>query len=113
MNEDWKEALSKLRGNLAISPENDTPNIEEEEVKSKYLQPQPLTVILDRKGRNGKTATIIEGFSIQKEEVAEIAKEIKQKLGTGGSIRDGEILIQGDYKEKIKMILSQLGFRIK
>ena len=113
MNEDWKDALSKIRGNLNEPSQEEFEKIEVEEVKSKYLQPDPLYVVTDRKGRNGKTATIIEGFTIQQEEVAEIAKELKQKLGVGGSVRDGEILIQGDYKEKIKTILSQRGFRVK
>lgn len=112
MNNDWKDALSALRGSLD-EPKEDKKEIIIEEAKSKYLQPTPLTVVTDRKGRNGKTATIIEGFTIQQEEVEEYARKLKQKLGVGGSVRDGEILIQGDYKEQIKNLLQQFGFRTK
>lgn len=112
MNNDWKDALSALRGSLD-EPKEDKREIFIEEAKSKYLQPTPLTVVTDRKGRNGKTATIIEGFTIQQEEVEEYARKLKQKLGVGGSVRDGEILIQGDYKEQIKILLQQFGFRTK
>ena len=112
MNNDWKDALSALRGSLD-EPKEDKREIFIEEAKSKYLQPTPLTVVTDRKGRNGKTATIIEGFTIQQEEVEDYARKLKQKLGVGGSVRDGEILIQGDYKEQIKNLLQQFGFRTK
>ena len=112
MNNDWKDALSALRGSLQ-EPEEENKEITIEEVKSKYLQPTPLTIVTDRKGRNGKTATIIEGFTIQQEEVEEFARKLKQKLGLGGSVREGEILIQGDYKEGVKNLLQQFGFKTK
>lgn len=112
-NDDWKDALSALRGSLDEPKENDKKEIIVEEAKPKYLQPTPLTIVTDRKGRNGKTATIIEGFTIQQEEVEEYARKLKQKLGVGGSVRDGEILIQGDYKEQAKNLLNQFGFRTK
>ena len=113
MNNDWKDALASLRGSLQEPKEEEKIEISIEEVKPKYLQPDPLSVVIDRKGRNGKTATIIEGFTIQQEEVEKVAKNLKQKLGVGGSVRDGEILIQGEHREKIKDLLQQLGFRTK
>ena len=72
MKEDWKDALSALRANLDDPKDDDNSGITIEEVKPKYLQKESLYVVTDRKGRNGKTATIIEGFTIQKEEVEEI-----------------------------------------
>ena len=113
MIEDWKDALSALRETMHDPISDTSQEIIIEETKPKYRQPDPLYVITDRKGRNGKTATIIEGFTIQKEEVEEIAKKLKQKLGVGGSCRDNEILLQGDYKEMVKNLLQQIGFKIK
>lgn len=115
MNNDWKDALSSIRDSFDEPKEEkkEEVNINFEEAKPKYLQPGTLYVEIDKKGRNGKVATIIEGFTIQKEEVEEIARNIKQKFGVGGSIREGEILIQGDYKEELKEYLKQNGFKVK
>lgn len=106
---DWKDALSSIRGDLDEPKEGN--EIKEEEVKK--TQKTPLTVVIDKKGRNGKTATIIEGFEIPFEEVEEIARLLKQKLGVGGSVRDGEILIQGDHRDKVKSLLQSMDFKIK
>ena len=67
----------------------------------------------DRKGRNGKIATIIEGFIVSQQEVENIARELKQKLGVGGSVRQGEILIQGDHKNVVQKFLESKNFKIK
>ena len=110
MGTDWKDALFALRGNL------DEPSAEEnnaEEKAPEALQKTPLIITIDRKGRNGKTATIIEGFTLSQPEVEDIARKLKQKLGVGGSVRDGEILIQGDHKENVKKFLSSLNFKTK
>lgn len=72
-----------------------------------------LLVELDRKGRCGKEATIISGFTIDDEGVAKIASQLKSRLGTGGSSRGGEILIQGDRRQQVEPILSALGFKVK
>lgn len=74
---------------------------------SKKKHPR-LDIILDRK-RAGKTATIIAGFD-DTADIKEIAQIIKQRLGTGGSARGGEILIQGDRRSDIAQILASLGF---
>lgn len=108
---DWKDALSAIRGDL------DTPQ-EEEEVKepiesSETLQKTPLHIVTDKKGRNGKIATIVEGFEIPQQKIEEIARDLKKKLGVGGSVRNGEILIQGDHKIAVKKFLQDLNFKIK
>lgn len=119
---DWKDKLALLKGEMNNFPEESTQETEvcstidggeENEKDSGKLQKEPLKVITDRKGRKGKTATIIEGFIIAQEEVEKIAKVLKQKLGVGGSVREGEILIQGEHKEAVKNILSSLGFKVK
>lgn len=109
MKTDWKDMLSSLRDSLdePLAEEK----IQEEEVPLK--QKDSLLVSIDKKGRKGKTATLIEGFSLPQEEIEAIARNIKQKLGVGGSVRDGEILIQGNYLEKVKIILKELNFKIK
>lgn len=111
MEKDWKDALNALRGSLNSAPPDDE-KIEPEETKNKF-QKQPLHIITDKKGRNGKIATIIEGFTIDRDEVENIARQLKQKLGVGGSVRDREILIQGDHKETIKKFLNSLHFNTK
>lgn len=74
---------------------------------------QKLKVSLDRKQRAGKTVTLIEGFIGSEDGLIELAKKLKTKCGTGGSAKDGQILIQGDYKEKISQWLKEWGYGIK
>lgn len=108
---DWKDALSAARQNFDEVPEEI--GSQENEEQNKNSQKTPLSVVTDKKGRNGKTATIIEGFSIPQTEVEDIARKLKQKFGVGGSVRTGEILIQGDYKDKVKSFLVSLNFKVK
>lgn len=107
MAEDWKAKLASLAGEVPQA-EDDTPVQEEKRIGQKGK----LNVVLDKKGRKGKMATIIEGFNIPEEEVAEVATKLKQKLATGGSHRDGEILLQGDCKVRATEALREMGFRI-
>lgn len=108
---DWKDQLSALRGNL------DEPADEPAEVFGKLdsvkTNSEILRIVTDKKGRKGKIATIIEGFLQPNDKVEEIARQLKQKLGVGGSVRDGEILIQGDRKKEVIEFLCSLGFKTK
>lgn len=113
MNNDWKDALASLRSNLNEPVNEEHVTLNEENTEKTRLQKNPLTIVTDKKGRNGKIATIVEGFTIPQQEVEDIARKLKQKLGVGGSVRDGEILIQGDYKDKVKQILSLFNFKTK
>lgn len=72
-----------------------------------------LRVIIDRKGRKGKTATIVEGFTCSDDELRQVAAKLKSCLGVGGSARGGEILIQGDCVQKVKSLLGEMGYRVK
>lgn len=105
---DWKEALMQKMASGTI-PVDDTPDPETPE----QLKTDELRVLTDRKGRKGKTATIVEGFTCPDEEVARIASSLKTRLGTGGSSRGGEILIQGDYAAKVASILKESGYSVK
>ncbi|KGE14904.1 translation initiation factor [Sphingobacterium deserti] len=74
---------------------------------------QCLKVLLDKKARKGKIVTIVEGFTGKDEDLNDLAKELKQKCGVGGSSKDGVILIQGDFKNRIFEILKTSGYGVK
>lgn len=110
---DWKEQLAALGTTL---PEgDDIAAVPTEENNTEKDRKKPvLEIILERKGRAGKTATIIAGFTCSDEEIASVAATLKQKLGTGGSARGAEILIQGDRRADVRKVLGSLGYtRIK
>lgn len=71
---------------------------------------QPLRVWIDRKQRGGKEVTLIQGFSGTEESLKDLTKMLKTKLGVGGTAKDGEIIIQGDHREKVVQILLQAGY---
>lgn len=106
--DDWKAKLSGLLPEDYTPTDEDTTSASGNNVSGPVKLPC-LDIILDRK-RAGKTATIISGFS-DDTDIKEIAQKIKQKLGTGGSARGGEILIQGDRRNDLPSILSQLGYK--
>ena len=110
MTMDWKELLARLQeeGNL---PEGEETVCGDEENAVEEGQHGPLRVITDRKGRKGKTATIIEGFTLDDGGVADVAARLKKRLGTGGSARGGEILIQGDRRADLQKALELLGWK--
>ena len=115
MSQDWKDLLKAM----SESEEFVTNQVTESEAASSdsvaedNLPTQTLRIVIDKKGRKGKTATIIEGFTLDDEAVEEIASELKKKIGTGGSSRGGEILLQGEWKEKATAILKEKGFKVK
>ncbi len=65
------------------------------------------------KGRGGKTVTTISGIPLEGAALGELAREIKQRCGTGGSVKEGRIIIQGDKREEILSLLRQKGYRVK
>lgn len=73
---------------------------------------QKLRVTLDKKQRAGKVVTLISGFSGTADDLAALGKELKTKCGAGGSVKDGEILIQGDYREKVLGWLKDWGYKL-
>jgi len=74
---------------------------------------QKLKVLLDRKARKGKIVTIVQGFVGTETDLNDLAKKVKQKCGVGGAAKDGEILIQGDFKQKIFDLLRDEGYSVK
>ncbi len=74
---------------------------------------QDLRVLRDSKQRGGKTVTLITGFVGKEEDIEKLTKMLKTKCGTGGTFKDGEIIIQGDQREKVFDLLLAAGYKVK
>jgi translation initiation factor 1 len=74
---------------------------------------QNLRVQASRKGRKGKTVTVISGFQASPETLADLLKQLKTQCGAGGTIEENEILLQGDQAQKLVQILTQMGYKAK
>lgn len=74
---------------------------------------QNLRVQVSRKGRGGKTVTVISGFQSKPETLSDLAKKLKAQCGTGGSVKESTIEIQGDHTQKLVQILTGLGYKAK
>lgn len=83
--------------------------------EAETLEPaqQQLRIYTDSKMRAGKTVTIIQGFVGKQSDLDALAKMLKTSCGVGGSAKDGEIIIQGNFKDRIKTLLTQKGYRVK
>ena len=83
------------------------------EYNNETEEKQNLRVMLDSKQRKGKTVTLVQGFVGREDDLKELAKLLKNKCGVGGSVKDGEIIIQGEVKEKVLNILRENKYRAK
>jgi translation initiation factor 1 len=74
---------------------------------------QDLRIWLDKKHRGGRLASVVKGFVGSDDDLKDLAKTLKTKCGVGGSAKNGEIIIQGDHRDKIHKILSESGYMVK
>lgn len=81
--------------------------------KTLLPEKQNLLVFKDAKHRSGKTVTIVSGFAGTEEDLEKLAKQLKTKCGSGGSVKDFEIIIQGEQVEKVFNLLKQMQYRVK
>ena len=88
--------------------------------KKKRPEPQPqfkpdgtIRIQRETKGRKGKTVTTVVGFDLDDQALKSLAKDLKQQCGTGGSVKDGLIVIQGDHRDSVKVFLEGKRFRVK
>jgi translation initiation factor 1 len=107
---DWKARLGVV---FSTNPDFQYTTDDEEEVETLPPAKQNLRVWLDRNHRGGKTVTLIKGFVGSEEDLKELAKELKNRCGVGGSAKDGEIIIQGAHRERVLEILLAKGYRAK
>lgn len=104
---DWKDRLNIV---YSTNPDFKYEETGEEETPTLEKNRQPLRVNIERKGREGKTVTVIKGFIGTETDLNALGKLLKTKCGTGGSVKDGEILIQGDMKQRLIDILHTEGY---
>ncbi len=107
---DWKKRLSVV---YSTNPDFEYETEEEQEPETLPAKEQKLKVSLDKKGRKGKQVSLITGFVGTSDDLKKLEKLLKTKCGVGGSSKNSEIIIQGNFVDKIKKILSDLGYYAK
>ena len=104
---DWKERLGMV---YSTNPDFTYDCGEEQEAETLAPEQQNLRVWRDTKGRGGKVATIVRGFVGATSDLEELGRALKRGCGVGGSVKDGEIIIQGDHRDRVTTLLQQMGY---
>lgn len=108
---DWKKRLGVV---YSTNPDFDfVEETDEVQVQTLPSWKQKLIVSIDRRNRGGKQVTLVSGFVGTEEDLAALGKVLKTGCGTGGSAKDGEIIIQGDFRDKVVKILQSEGYNAK
>lgn len=106
-NNDWKDRLNVV---YSTNPDFRYETPDEEETATLPPSQQKLRVQLDRKNRGGKVVTLVTGFTGSDDDLKELGRLLKSKCGVGGTAKDGEIIVQGDFKQKVLDLLKQAGY---
>jgi len=110
MDNDWKKRLGMV---YSTNPDFQFDTGEEEKVETPEPRQQQLYVSLDKRNRKGKKVTLVEGFVGDTQDLKDLAREIKSNCGVGGSVVETQILIQGDFRERVTKLLQDKGFKVK
>ena len=105
---DWKKKLNIV---YSTNPDFEYPEDETPQEETIAKEKQSLRIKLDTKQRRGKAVTLVTGFVGQEEDLNELGKLLKVKCGVGGSVKDGDMIIQGDMRDKVLTILQKEGYK--
>ena len=110
MENKWKN-----RKGIVYSTDPDFEYETENKAEQQTLPPerQNLKIRLDKKQRKGRMVTLIEGFTGREYDLMNLSRELKTKCSTGGTIKDGVVIIQGDFRDKINGLLKSKGFNVR
>ena len=107
---DWKKRLGVV---FSTNPDFAYQEQEDQEPETVETSRQNLIVSIDRKGRGGKQVTLVTGFVGKAGDLAELGRTLKVRCGVGGSTKDGEITIQGDFCDRVTTLLKEMGYKAK
>ncbi len=107
---DWKERLGVV---YSTNPDYAYETSAVEEAETLPPERQKLLVGIDRRNRGGKQVTLVSGFVGREEDLSALAKTLKTRCGVGGAAKDGEILIQGDFRDRVLQLLLAMGYKAK
>ena len=107
---DWKERLGVV---YSTNPDFNYETSAVEEAETLPPERQKLLVGIDRRNRGGKQVTLVSGFVGREEDLSALAKTLKTRCGVGGAAKDGEILIQGDFRDRVLQLLLAMGYKAK
>ena len=110
MENDWKQRLGVV---YSTNPDFAYTTAQAQEEETLPPGRQKLIVGIDRRNRGGKQVTLVSGFVGTADDLKELGRMLKTRLGVGGSAKEGEITIQGDFRDKVVEILKSLGYNAK
>lgn len=110
MENDWKHRLGVV---FSTNPDFEYDTDRPQEPATLAPSRQELRIWRDTKGRAGKVATVVRGFVGTEEDLQRLGRTLKKGCGVGGSVKDGEIIIQGDCRDRVAEILLREGYRCK
>ena len=106
-NNDWKDRLNVV---YSTNPDFKYEKDDDDEVETRPNEKQQLKISLDKRNRGGKMVTLITGFTGTEDDLQVLGKMLKVKCGVGGSAKDGEIIVQGDFRKKVLELLLKDGY---